>query len=134
MMSIFYIAYLVCVSSYSIPKSALQPMSESIKPINQSLIFAKRSSTTSAPSNGEEYCEHDQLTSTQCQVSTCCHWNDWEEGDASNYGAGRCWSSIGTNICLDYPTQTQAMNTQHSKNKGRHIIHKKEAMNRHKVS
>jgi len=56
-----------------------------------------------APSNGEEYCESGQLTSTQCQASTCCHWNDWEEGEASNYGTGRCWSSIGTDICLHQP-------------------------------
>merc|ERR550534_502360 len=36
-----------------------------------------------------------------CKASSCCHWNTWESGAASFDGQGRCWSSIGTNMCDD---------------------------------
>jgi len=39
-----------------------------------------------------------------CKSSSCCHWNTWEEGEASNYGKGRCLSSIGEEICTDITT------------------------------
>merc|ERR1719173_246221 len=53
--------------------------------------------------NGEEYCErHDMLRNEErCRASSCCQWNDWEEGDASFNGQGRCWSYIGTETCTD---------------------------------
>merc|ERR1719427_2446483 len=53
--------------------------------------------------NGEEYCErHDMLRNEErCRASSCCQWNDWEEGDASFNGHGRCWSNIGTETCTD---------------------------------
>eukprot|EP00493_Phyllostaurus_siculus_P022755 UN23089 len=53
--------------------------------------------------NGEEYCErHDMLRNEErCKESSCCHWNDYEEGDASFNGQGRCWSDIGTDTCTD---------------------------------
>merc|ERR1719414_1665935 len=53
--------------------------------------------------NGEEYCESEKMLTDEagCKASSCCHWNDWEEGEASNNGAGRCWSSIGKKTCDD---------------------------------
>merc|ERR1719285_666203 len=57
--------------------------------------------------NGEEYCETDGMTKESCEASTCCHWNTWEEGDASNFGAGRCWSSIGQDLCTDMADVTE---------------------------
>jgi len=53
--------------------------------------------------NGEQYCESDDMMNNEvaCKSSSCCHWNTWEEGEASNYGKGRCWSSIGQDICSD---------------------------------
>lgn len=53
--------------------------------------------------NGEEYCESDEMISNEsgCKSSSCCHWNTWEEGEASFNGAGRCWSSITTDTCYD---------------------------------
>merc|ERR1719376_1216841 len=53
--------------------------------------------------NGEEYCErHDMIRNEErCRESSCCHWNDYEEGEASFNGQGRCWSDIGTDTCID---------------------------------
>jgi len=53
--------------------------------------------------NGEEYCESDEMISNEsgCKSSSCCHWNTWEEGEASFNGKGRCWSSITTDTCYD---------------------------------
>lgn len=58
--------------------------------------------------NGEQYCESkDMLTNEEaCKASTCCHWNTWEEGEASNFGKGRCWSSIIKDVCTDMPKVT----------------------------
>merc|ERR1711970_1094560 len=65
--------------------------------------------------NGEEYCErHDMLRNEErCRASSCCQWNDWEEGDASFNGQGRCWSYIGTETCAD-------MFSAHSSNRNSH--------------
>jgi len=51
--------------------------------------------------NGEIYCQTGmRLTDKElCLDSPCCHWNTKEPGDASFNGAGRCWSSIGQEIC-----------------------------------
>jgi CCR4-NOT transcriptional regulation complex NOT5 subunit len=51
--------------------------------------------------NGEDYCESDSMLRNEegCKASSCCHWNTWEEGEASFNGEGRCWSSIGTAMC-----------------------------------
>jgi len=51
--------------------------------------------------NGEEYCQSGDMTKESCEASTCCHWNTKEKGEASNFGAGRCWSSIGQDPCTD---------------------------------
>jgi len=53
--------------------------------------------------NGEEYCEAPDMLRNEgaCKSSTCCGWNTWEAGEASNYGAGRCFSDIGRAICND---------------------------------
>jgi len=53
--------------------------------------------------NGEQYCESDDMMNNEvaCKSSSCCHWNTWEEGEASFNGKGRCWSSIGQDICSD---------------------------------
>ena len=53
--------------------------------------------------NGEEYCESKDMirNEAECSRSSCCHWNTWEEGDASFNGDGRCWSDIGREICKD---------------------------------
>merc|ERR1719373_1245026 len=61
--------------------------------------------------NGEAYCENDAMISNEdgCKSSSCCHWNTWEEGEASFNGEGRCWSSITTDTCYD----TQAITWQH---------------------
>merc|ERR1719285_1018960 len=65
--------------------------------------------------NGEEYCErHDMLRNEErCRANSCCQWNDWEEGDASFNGQGRCWSNIGTETCTD-------MFSAHSSNRNSH--------------
>merc|ERR1719427_2115408 len=65
--------------------------------------------------NGEEYCErHDMLRNEErCRASSCCQWNDWQEGDASFNGQGRCWSYIGTETCED-------MFSAHSSNQNSH--------------
>jgi len=54
-----------------------------------------------AEPNGEIYCQTGmRLTDEElCHDSPCCHWNTDEPGDASFNGAGRCWSSIGQQIC-----------------------------------
>jgi len=53
--------------------------------------------------NGEDYCESDSMLRNEegCKASSCCHWNTWEEGEASFNGEGRCWSDIGTEMCTD---------------------------------
>merc|ERR1719245_2895204 len=51
--------------------------------------------------NGEEYCESGKLSKAQCEASKCCHWNTWEHGSASNWGRGKCWSSIERRVCTD---------------------------------
>jgi len=57
--------------------------------------------------NGEEYCQSaDMLTNENaCKESSCCVWNTWEQGEASNFGKGRCWSRIFKQICTDMPTK-----------------------------
>ena len=59
--------------------------------------------------NGEDYCENEDMirNEAECKVSSCCHWNTWEAGDASFYGAGRCWSDIGREICTDMDRKSQ---------------------------
>lgn len=54
--------------------------------------------------NGEDYCERSSASRSEieCKRSTCCHWNTWESGAASNNNKGRCWSDIGEKTCTDY--------------------------------
>jgi len=60
--------------------------------------------------NGEEYCESGELSKKQCRESSCCHWNAWGLGPASNWWRGRCWSDIGTDTCTDQMSHdTEAM-------------------------
>merc|ERR1719195_728243 len=58
--------------------------------------------------NGEEFCEGSNMIQNEegCKASSCCHWNTWEEGEASFNGQGRCWSSIGSETCHDMGGQT----------------------------
>merc|ERR1719187_2277258 len=60
---------------------------------------------TMAYVNGEEYCESENMLRNEhkCKASSCCHWNTHEEGEASFNGQGRCWSSIGRDVCYDTP-------------------------------
>jgi len=53
--------------------------------------------------NGEDYCESQFMLRNEesCKASSCCHWNTWEDGEASFNGQGRCWSDIGTETCTD---------------------------------
>jgi hypothetical protein len=53
--------------------------------------------------DGESYCENESMLRNEeaCMASSCCHWNTWEEGEASFNGEGRCWSSIGQDMCTD---------------------------------
>jgi len=64
---------------------------------------AEPNETTGDGVNGEQYCESDDMINNEvaCKSSSCCHWNTWEEGEASFNGKGRCWSSIGQDICSD---------------------------------
>jgi len=64
---------------------------------------AEPNETTGDVVNGEQYCESDDMINNEvaCKSSSCCHWNTWEEGEASFNGKGRCWSSIGQDICSD---------------------------------
>lgn len=60
-------------------------------------------SNTGALKNGEDFCEGPDMIRNKagCQSSSCCHWNTLEQGEASFNGEGRCWSSIGTDVCQD---------------------------------
>jgi len=54
---------------------------------------------------GEEFCQGPLALSNEvyCNASSCCHWNTQEAGEASNFGKGRCWSSVGNSVCRDIP-------------------------------
>jgi len=53
-------------------------------------------------SDGEYYCNiYNMQNQDECVRSSCCIWNDWEDGVNSLYGRGRCWSAIGDQKCND---------------------------------
>jgi len=64
-----------------------------------------------AANSGEAYCESEDMLTNQvgCQASTCCEWNTQEAGEASNYGAGRCWSAIEQDVCTDAPVDASLL-------------------------
>jgi hypothetical protein len=57
--------------------------------------------------NGEEFCEGAEMLTNEdaCRATSCCHWNTEEPGISSFYGSGRCWSSIGQQVCTDMPSE-----------------------------
>merc|ERR1719245_2793107 len=73
-------------------------LAEGLKTVNTGVSTGKY--VTKSPVNGEEYCESGELSGEECKRSYCCHWNTWEKGEASNWGRGRCWSSIGRRTCV----------------------------------